>query len=92
MFLGGHKVAKNTQMVITRVIWGPPGLYFGMHLSTILSNICLSPKVFVKKKQFLRFLGGHKSAKILYIAIYIYSSLYIAIYSYIIIKIKYLWA
>ena len=79
MFLGGHKVAKNTKMVITRVIWGPPGLYFGMHLNTILSNIFLSPKVFVfnKIKQFLRFLGGHKSAKILYIAIYIYSSLVI---------------
>ena len=61
-------------MVITRVIWGPPWPEFGMHLSTILSNIILSPKVFVfnKIKQFLRFLGGHKAAIILYIAIYIY--------------------
>ena len=58
-------------MVITRVIWGPPWPEFGMYLSTILSNICLSPKVFVfnKIKLFLRFFGGHKSAKILKIAI-----------------------
>ena len=66
---------KNTKIVITGVIWGPPGLYFGMHLSTILSMGFLSPKVFVfnKIKQFLMFLGGHKVAIILYIAIYIYT-------------------
>ena len=59
-------------MVINWVIWGPRWLEFCMHLSIISTNILLSPKVFVFKeiKQFLRFLGGHKSAKILYIAIY----------------------
>ena len=31
---------KNTKMVITRIIWGPPWPEFGMHLTTI------SPKVF----------------------------------------------
>ena len=35
---------KNTKMVITRVIWGPPWPEFGMYLTTILSNIFLSPK------------------------------------------------
>ena len=59
-------------MVMTVVPGGPPWPEFGMHLSTISTNIFLSPKVFVfnKIKQFLMFLGGHKVAKILYIALY----------------------
>ena len=60
-------------MVITRVVWGPPELYFGMYLSTILSMGFLSPKVFNfnQNRGFLKVLGGHKMGKILYIAIYI---------------------
>ena len=46
-----------------------------MHLSTISPKVFLSPKVFDFNQiyQFLMFFGGHKVAKILYIAIYIYS-------------------
>ena len=60
ILVGATACVLNTKMVITRLIWGPPGQYFGMHLSTILSNIFLSPKVFVfnKIKQFLKVFGG----------------------------------
>ena len=34
-YFGWEDCQKNTKMVITRVRWGPPGVYFGMHLSTI---------------------------------------------------------
>ena len=42
--IGELTADKNTKIVITRVIWGPPWPEFGMHLSTILSNIFLSQK------------------------------------------------
>ena len=62
-------------MVITQVPGGPHGSEFDMYLTTILSNICLHPKEsnFNQINGFLMFFGGHKVAKILYIAIYIYS-------------------
>ena len=66
-------------MVIIGVIWGPPWPEFGVCRSTILSIGLLSPKVFNfnYNRGFLKVLGGHKMEKILYIAIYIYSSLVI---------------
>ena len=45
-YRGGDGRHKNAKMVITRVIWGPPWPEFCMHLSTILSKVFLSPKVF----------------------------------------------
>ena len=70
-------------MVITRVPGGPPCPEFGMHLSTILSHVFLSPKDtnFNQIKQFLRFLGDHKVAKILYIGFPIVTMVNIALYS-----------
>ena len=58
-------------MVITRVPGGRTWPEFGMYLTTILANIFLHPKDlnFNQIKQFLRFLGGHKVAKILYIGL-----------------------
>ena len=58
-------------MVLNGVPGGPPWPEFGMHLSTILSFFFLSPKDpnFNYIKQFLKFLGGHKVAKILYIGL-----------------------
>ena len=56
---------KIPKMVINGVIWGPPWPEFCMHLSFILTKICLSPKVFVFNENmgFLKVLGGHKNAK-----------------------------
>ena len=52
-------------MVINGAIWGPPWSEFSMHLSLILTKICLSPKVFNFNENidFLKVLGGHKNAK-----------------------------
>ena len=70
-------------MVINGVIWGPPWPEFCMHLSTISTNILLSPKVFNFNEinKFLMFLGGHKVAKILYIGLPIVTMVNIALYS-----------
>ena len=40
------KTQKWSYMGSYGVIWGPPWPEFGMCLSTISTNICLSPKVF----------------------------------------------
>ena len=52
-------------MVINGVIWDPLWPEFCMYLSTILTKIFLSPKVFVCNENggFLKVLGGHKNAK-----------------------------
>ena len=42
--VGVWGLTKNTKIVITRVPGGLPWPEFGMHLSTILSKICLHPK------------------------------------------------
>ena len=41
------EIFQIPKMVINGVIWGPPWPEFCMHLSTISTNIFLSPKVFV---------------------------------------------
>ena len=46
-YWGWEDWQKNTNIIINGVIWGPPWPEFCMHLSFILTKICLSPKVFV---------------------------------------------